>query len=268
MVWTVWSVSTLHWQHGISTSQPRRRRSASPRNIHVAAAAESRPGPSDAAALARPTAADDPARHRGVAAARLHGISASRPRRRGSSPRNIHVAAAAAPRLVSMPVARLVEASHLHHGTIKLKQARQANAFCTRATFESGATRDEVVEIESDDERRGCRGAARGTRPKTEVVDRGDERRSRLERCSVRGHRGIDARGQVGRESPHLRRALVATERPRRGRGDAAPRLHGTSTWRPRRRRDPSAGDPRGESTPASRLDAQSAGTSLTAGAR
>ena len=40
-------------------------------------------------------------RSRGVAATRLHGISTSRPRRRReSSPRNIHVAAAASPRFI------------------------------------------------------------------------------------------------------------------------------------------------------------------------
>jgi len=72
--------------------RPRRRRDPSPRRIHVAAAAESRAGPirpSDASALARPTAADDPARSRGIARSPRHSHVAGR---RDPSAAYIHAA--------------------------------------------------------------------------------------------------------------------------------------------------------------------------------
>ena len=89
---------------GMSTSQPRRRRCPPPRAVHVAAAASPRLAVTGCLR-----------RDRGVAAARLyglstsqsrraashhHGLSTSQPRRRRDSPsRAVYVAAAASPRL-------------------------------------------------------------------------------------------------------------------------------------------------------------------------
>ena len=84
---------------GLSARHPRRRRDPSPRNIHVAGAAESRAGSSGATALARPTAADDPARSPRLFPTEYprRGRGGAAIRCRDSSPRNIHAAGAASP---------------------------------------------------------------------------------------------------------------------------------------------------------------------------
>ena len=96
---------------GISTSQPRRRRDPSSRNIHVAAAA-----------APRSVSTEYP--RRGGAATRL-GISTSQPRRDPS--RNIHVAAAAAPRPVTEYPRRSRGGAATRHG-ISASQPRLVRA--------------------------------------------------------------------------------------------------------------------------------------------
>ena len=89
-------------RRGRSTSRPRRRRDSAEYPRRGRGGAETRLCVRSTSPSPRLFPTDYPRRGRGAAATRLHGISTWLPRRRRDAPpRNIHVAAAAPPRLVS-----------------------------------------------------------------------------------------------------------------------------------------------------------------------
>ena len=160
--------------------------------------------------------------------ARPHGISSSRPRpRRDLSPRNIHVATAAAPRPdgADGPWFRLAAIDARPHGisTSRPRRRRDPKALTAPVSTRAG---EPVLRQRRD---------AAADR---QVVERqGDLVPDPVRDVHARGATVPNSRvAERHRAAGDLRRASVSTEHPRRSRG-VAERLHGTSTSQPRRRR-------------------------------
>ena len=164
------------------TSAPYLRRAAgSRRNIHVAAAALL-------------VSAESPRRGRGVT--RLRGISASRPRRY-SSPRDLRVAAAASPRLVSTENVHVVAAASPRLVSANYRRSRGVAATRLRG-------------LSSQPRRR------RDSSPRT-ICGRGDPSISARRKCSLSSLAFTEAGVVVGSTTVHATpnaRAACAVARP------------------------------------------------------
>ena len=189
---------------------------------------------------------DYPCRGRDVAATRLHGLSTSRPRRRlhglstsrprrrrDSSPQNIHVAAAASPRLASTDYPRRgrgVAATRLYGlSTSRLRRRRDSSEEdprCEKYVWPSAATTGSFIISHLNNRavprRNMYVGAAAPPRPVSTKYPRCRGRRDAAPRNIHVGAAAWPRRGSA--------------EYPRRSRG-ATTTLRGIPTSEPRRRR-------------------------------